>query len=415
MTRAVAPGEVLLTGVSRKFRVLHERNATLKEALVRRRRTVSTDLWVLRDVDLHVAPGEALGIIGRNGIGKSTLLKLVSGIIPPQSGTIQVGGTLAPLLELGAGFHPDFTGRENVVLQAALYGLDEADVGERMKEIVSFAELDDFIDMPLKTYSSGMFMRLGFAIAAHVDADVMVLDEVLAVGDAAFQRKCLGRIFAFQRAGGTILFVSHDQETVSRVCDRAILLDGGRIVSDGAPHEVIADYNRHLAGDAPLEALPEASDEMARADAWGSGRVRIREVRILGPHGPSDRLASGEAVTFEVDVVPAEPVPTPVFGIDVHETGGLHLFGSSTRAEDLGRERLEGPATVTLHLPRLPLLEGRFSVSVSVGSRDESEVYHHLEFCREFSVFSQSAGVGPVRIEGSWALQADRSSHPIAG
>ena len=173
-----------LSGVSRRFRVLHERNTTLKETLLRRRRTVAhRPVGAARRRPAR-ARGEALGIIGRNGIGKSTLLKLVSGVIPPQSGTIEVGGTLAPLLELGAGFHPDFTGRENVILQAALYGLDERDMAERMDDIVAFAELEDFIDMPVKTYSSGMFMRLGFSIAAHVDADVMVLDEVLAVGDA---------------------------------------------------------------------------------------------------------------------------------------------------------------------------------------------------------------------------------------
>ncbi len=409
MAPPVEPGEVRLTGVSRRFRVLHERNATLKETLLRRRRTVATDLWVLRDVDLHVPRGQALGIIGRNGIGKSTLLKLVSGVIPPQSGRIEVGGTLAPLLELGAGFHPDFTGRENVILQAALYGLDQAEVDERMEEIVAFAELDDFIDMPVKTYSSGMFMRLGFSIAAHVDADVMVLDEVLAVGDSAFQRKCLGRIFAFQRRGGTILFVSHDQETVARVCDRAILLDGGRIMADGAPQEVIAEYSRRLAGDAPLEADPSASEEVAGSDSWGSGRVRIREVRVVGPTGPGERLAGGDPVAFEVDLVPSEPVAPPVVGIAVHEAGGALLFGSESRPEDLGPDPLAGPLTVSLQLPHLPLSEGRFALSVTVRSRDGAEIYHHLEQTRQFSVFSQSPGTGPVLAEGSWAI---RSPHP---
>lgn len=412
MPPGVGVGEVRLTGVSRRFKVWHERNATLKETLLRRRRTVATDLWVLRDVDLHVGRGEALGIIGRNGIGKSTLLKLISGVIPPQSGTVEVGGMLAPLLELGAGFHPDFSGRENVVLQAALYGLDERECAERMDEIVAFAELEEFIDMPVKTYSSGMFMRLGFSIAAHVDADVMVLDEVLAVGDAAFQRKCLGRIAAFRERGGTILFVSHDQETVMRVCDRAILIEGGHVVADGAPHEVIAEYNRHLAGEvaaAPGAAIPDP-------DIWGGGRIRIDDVRVVGPAGPTDRLASGEPVTFEVDLAPGDgPVAPPVLTIDVHEAGGAHLFGASAQPDDLVRGPLGGPVTAALTLPRPPLQEGRFALSVTVRSGDESEIYHHLEFCREFSVFPQTPGVGPVRIEGAWNMYSDRESHSVRG
>ena len=411
---AVATGEVRLTGVSRRFKVLHERNATLKETLVRRRRTVSTDLWVLRDVDLAIRPGEALGIIGRNGIGKSTLLKLISGVIPPQAGTIEVGGTLAPLLELGAGFHPDFTGRENIVLQAALYGLDEHDLADRMDDIVAFAEIDDFIEMPVKTYSSGMFMRLGFAIAAHVDADVMVLDEVLAVGDAAFQRKCLGRIFDFQRRGGTILFVSHDQETVAHVCNRAILLDGGQIVADGAPRDVIADYNRRLAGTGPLQPAEGAPPEVAGAEGWGTGRVRIRDVRVVGPQGSTDRLAAGEPVTFEMEVIPSEPLPMPVFGLDVHETGGFHMFGASSEGTALPAD-LVGPTRVRLSLPRLPLQEGRFTISVTARAGDDTEIFHHLDHCRGFSVFSQSGGVGPVLVDSTWGLQADLEPHPLPG
>ncbi len=402
---AVGVGEVRLTGVSRRFRVLHERNNTLKETLLRRRRTRATDLWVLRDVDLHVARGESLGIIGRNGIGKSTLLKLVAGVIPPQSGTVEVGGTLAPLLELGAGFHPDFSGVENIVLQAALYGLAERDVGERIDAIVAFAELDDFIEMPVKTYSTGMFMRLGFAIASHVDADVMVLDEVLAVGDAAFQRKCLGRIFEFQRQGGTILFVSHDQETVAQVCNRAILLDGGCIVSDGSPQQVVAEYNRRLTEHGAPNSTCAAPREITNASAGDSVVLKIKDVRVVGPGGPTERLNSGEPMEIEIDVSARAPVSMPVFRVDVHATSGLHVFGTSSR-DALAGGTVEGEITVSFGIPRLPLLEGRFVVSAAAHSRDELETYHRLEFFREFSVFPQSPGSGPVLVDGTWFVEA---------
>ena len=186
---ALLPGQVRLRGVSRKFRIIHERNGTLKEALLRRRRTHYTELWALRDVDLDVAPGEALGVIGQNGAGKSTLLKLVAGILPPQSGTVETAGSVASMLELGAGFHPDFTGRENVYMNGAVLGLSERSIDARLDEIIGFAELADFIDMPVKTYSSGMLMRLAFSVASHVNPDILLLDEVLAVGDEAFQRK----------------------------------------------------------------------------------------------------------------------------------------------------------------------------------------------------------------------------------
>ena len=221
------PGRIRLRGVSRTFRVLHERNLTLKETLLRRRRTAATELWAVRDVDFDVAPGEAVGVVGQNGSGKSTLLKLLAGILPPQAGTVEIGGTVASMLELGAGFHPDFTGRENVYMNASIHGLSDGEVDAQLDDIVAFAELEDFIDMPVRTYSSGMSMRLAFAVASHVNPDVLLLDEVLAVGDEAFQRKCFGRIFDFRRRGGTLVFVSHDPAAVERVCDRAVLLVGG--------------------------------------------------------------------------------------------------------------------------------------------------------------------------------------------
>jgi ABC-2 type transport system ATP-binding protein len=280
------PGRIRLRGVSRSFRILHDRNLTLKETVLRRRRTEATELWAVNDVDLDVAPGEAVGIIGQNGSGKSTLLKLLAGIMPPHRGTVEIGGTVASMLELGAGFHPDFTGRENVYMNAAIHGLSERAVDERLDDIVAFSELPDFIDMPVRTYSSGMSMRLAFAIASHVNPDVLLLDEVLAVGDEAFQRKCFGRIADFRRRGGTLVFVSHDPAAVERVCDRAVLMVGGDVMRDGPPGDVLADYHARLAGVGPPPPT-------TRGSSGATARSRSRRCGWSARRGPPTASAAG--------------------------------------------------------------------------------------------------------------------------
>src|SRR3954468_22833924 len=243
---AAATGEIHARGLGRLFTIRLSPNRSLKAALLRRELPRTRELWALRDVDLDVSPGQAFGIVGPNGSGKSTLLKLLAGIFAPSTGTLAVGGRVGSLIEIGAGFHPDFTGVENVYLNAAIYGLKRSYVTEHLHEILSFAELESFADVPVRTYSSGMYMRLGFSVAMHVQPDVLLLDEVLAVGDEAFQQKCFGKIFEFKRAGGTIVFVSHDPTAVERVCDRAILLDHGRGVESGPAREVVRAYHRRL-------------------------------------------------------------------------------------------------------------------------------------------------------------------------
>ena len=257
------PGEIQVDGVSRRFVVRARETHTLKELLVARGRTGAQEVWALRDVSLAIEPGEAVGLVGRNGSGKSTLLRLIAGIIAPTEGRVATGGRVGSLLELGAGFHPDFTGRENVELNGMLQGLTRARIRERFDEIVAFAEIEHAIDRPVRTYSSGMTMRLGFAIAAFLEADVLLLDEVFAVGDESFQRKCFGVIAAFKEQGGTILFVSHDASAVERLCDRAVLLRDGGVAFDGRVHEAITRYRR---------ALAEDGDGAGRGEDAGTGR-----------------------------------------------------------------------------------------------------------------------------------------------
>ena len=400
------PGRIRLRGASRHFRILHDRNLTLKETVLRRRRTTATEKWALREVDLDIAPGEAVGIIGQNGSGKSTLLKMLAGIIPPQAGTVEIGGTVASMLELGAGFHPDFTGRENVYMNAAIHGLSEREVDARFDEIVAFSEVEEFIDMPVRTYSSGMSMRLAFSISSHVHPDVLLLDEVLAVGDEAFQRKCFGRIFEFRRSGGTLVFVSHDPAAVERVCDRAILLEDGRIVDDGSTADVLATYHRRLAGDGSGAEEPEDDEAGDDPRVWGNRDVVITAARLIGADGPTDRFVSGEPFAIEMEVEARVPVTTPIFGISVSSVDGPLFYGTNTRLDALEVPGIESGAVVRFTVPSLPLHDGRFTVQLAVVSFDESVVYHWLDRWLEFSVFPAVTGIGPVDMSGGWTVSA---------
>ena len=265
-------GEIVVEHAARSFRVYPRENRALKDLIVARGRVRGSDVVALRDVSFAVEPGSAVGLVGRNGSGKTTLLRLLSGIIKPTSGSVAVGGRIGSLLELGAGFHPDLTGRENVYLNGSIHGLGRAAIREKLDEIVTFAGLEDFIDLPVRTYSSGMYMRLGFAIAAHIEADVLLLDEVFAVGDEAFQRKCFGKIFEFKQRGGTIVFVSHDAAAVERLCDRAVLLKDGLVAFSGPSHEAIVEYRRLLAGER------EPDERAAGLKEWGGDIARVERV-----------------------------------------------------------------------------------------------------------------------------------------
>ena len=240
---AAATGEIHARGLGRVFTIRLSQNRSLKAALLRRELPRTRELWALRDVDIDVAPGQAFGIVGPNGSGKSTLLKLFAGIFAPSTGTLSVGGRVGSLIEIGAGFHPEFTGVENVYLNAAIYGLKRDYVDRHLEEIIAFAELESFADVPVRTYSSGMYMRLGFSVAMHIQPDVLLLDEVLAVGDQAFRERCLARLRAYHARGGTLILVSHEMDQVRQLCSRAVWLEQGTIRMDSAVGPVLAAYS----------------------------------------------------------------------------------------------------------------------------------------------------------------------------
>lgn len=396
----MSDGEIRLENVSRRFRVYPNEARTLKELVVNRRRARATDVWALRDVSLAVERGEAVGLIGRNGSGKTTLLKLVSGIIKPTSGRVDVAGRVGSLLELGAGFHPDFTGRENVYLNGSILGLKRQTVREHMDEIVAFAGLEQFVDLPVRTYSTGMVMRLGFAVAAHLQADVLLLDEVFAVGDEEFQRKCYGKIFEFKQGGGTIVFVSHDASAVERLCERTVLLRGGRLEFDGPTHDAILRYHRLLAA----ERDPE--ERGAGLREWGSGEARVADVELLDADGePRLQFLAGEPVSLRMRLVAEQELEPPRLVYEVRGESGLLVAVGALDTADVGWGRAPGELPLRFDVERLVLAEGRFVVRLGLSDPASGRLYHQLDDAVRFLVYPDGEERGLVRVEGRWSRE----------
>ena len=392
------PGEIQVDDVSRRFVVRARETHTLKELLVARGRTGAQEVWALRDVSLAIAPGESVGLVGRNGSGKSTLLRLIAGIIRPTAGRVEAGGRVGSLLELGAGFHPDFTGRENVELNGMLQGLGRARIRERFDEIVAFAELESAIDRPVRTYSSGMTMRLGFAIAAFLEADVLLLDEVFAVGDESFQRKCFGVIAAFKEQGGTILFVSHDASAVERLCDRAVLLRDGALAYDGPVHEAISRYRRALAEDS------EGADLAPTAHPAGTGEARIAAARLVSAGGePRDRFLAGEPFGLELEL--GGTIEAPTLHLEVRDGTGLLVAEEIVDPRTLGWNGGGEGIALRLDVPSPPLQFGRFAVGLALVG-DDGRLLDRLARAIPLLVYPDGEGRGLVRLEGTWRRDA---------
>jgi len=395
----IHPGEIRIDEVSRRFRVYPKDARTLKELIVTRGRGRGEDVWALSGVALAIRPGEAVGLVGRNGSGKTTLLKLIGGIIKPSLGRLEVGGRVASLLELGAGFHPEFTGRENVFLNGALHGLTRAEIRERMDEIVEFAGIGHYVDLPVRTYSAGMYMRLGFAVAAHVDADVLLLDEIFAVGDEEFQRKCFGRISQFKQGGGTIVFVSHDAASVERLCERAVLLRDGLVDFDGSTHEAILRYRSHLAEDR------DPAERGAGLTEWGSGETRIAEVSLQGADGEERmQFVGGEQLTVRLRVVSDKSVPPPQLQFELREWGGALIAGGSYDTSVLAWDGAS-EQVFRFDVDELPLAEGRFKLRFGLVSADGVHLYHWLDDALRLYVIPQERDTGLVRLEGRWTRE----------
>jgi ABC-type polysaccharide/polyol phosphate transport system ATPase subunit len=400
-------GEISVVDATRRFVVRARETQTLKELLVARGRTEAQEVWALRGVSLHVEPAEAVGLIGRNGSGKSTLLRLVAEIIKPTRGRVEVGGRVGSLLELGAGFHPDFTGRENVFLNGSIQGLRRSEIRERFDEIVAFAELEHAIDRPVRTYSSGMYMRLGFAVAAFLEADVLLLDEVFAVGDEAFQRKCFGRIAQFKQGGGTIVFVSHDAGAVERLCERAVLLKDGEVAFDGGTHEAIARYRRQLADDL------DPAERGVGLREWGTGEAAVEAARLVDGDGAArEQLLAGDPLQLEVSLAAREAMTPPRLHLELRDDAGLLVAEDSVDTATLGWPDGRGSLRVRLDVPRPPLQFGRFHLRLGLvgGDGDGGRLLHQLDDAVVFLVYPDGEERGLVSLGGTWSREANEES-----
>ena len=385
-------------GVRKTYRRYSRRRqfATLKSALLSGR--VLSDLRpdetfdALKGVSFDVAAGRTFGIVGRNGSGKSTMLKLIAGIGRPTEGAVVVKGRVSALIELGAGFHPEISGRENVYINGMMLGLTKREVAARFDEIVAFAELEDFIDAPVKTYSSGMYLRLGFAVAIHVDPDVLLVDEVLAVGDEAFTHKCLDKFAEFKRRGRTVLLVTHALDLVTRFCDEALWLDSGVARSQGDPKRVVDAYllnvagveNQAIAAAEPAEpsASPSHSSDMSQAveGRWGSREVEIGAVEFVGRGGePAHLFQSGEPMEIRLQVRAREPVSDLVFGVGIFNADGVCCYGTNTDIEGAASGAMNGDGQVTFTIDRLDLVEGSYKIDVAAHRKNGAPYdYHRL-------------------------------------
>lgn len=401
-----------IAGLSKRFRLQHDKS--LKERMLSFGRRSGEEFYALRDIDVAVEAGTTLGLLGHNGSGKSTLLKCVAGILAPSTGTVTVAGRVAALLELGAGFQPDLTGRENVYLNGAILGLAKREIDRRFDEIVAFSELEQFIDSQVKHYSSGMYVRLGFAVAVNVDPDVLLVDEVLAVGDEAFQRKCIERVRQFQSEGRTIVFVTHAPDLVRQICDRAVVLDHGRVVHDGAPGDAVRAFRERLFAGGSLQVetfgrkrerhIGKVQAPPARVlhpmEVKRNLKVRIADVRFEYPGAAEGRdcLLPHESLRIVMRYEAPERVDDVMFGLAVHEVGGTHVFGSNTKILGVEVPAVEGTGEVVYTFADVPLLDGTYLVSLSIQTYDEAVVYDWREQQYQFEVMHRDGRQGLVAL-----------------
>ncbi len=407
---------VNVSRVYQKYSARH-RFQTFKSALVKGDlfKSIRADELVtaLDDISFNVEKGQTLGLIGENGSGKSTMLKIVAGIAKPSSGSVATNGKVSALIELGAGFHPEISGRENVFINGIMLGLSKKEITAKFDEIVRFAELEDFIDAPVKTYSSGMYMRLGFSVAINVHPEILLIDEVLAVGDASFIPKCLDRIDDFRRRKKTILFVSHDLATVEKICDRVIWLKNGRVAASGEPKRIVDAYlqdvtvKQEKAFEKKSEAAAapvETAVEERRENRWGRREVEIRNVTLRSLQGqPKHVFSPDEGMIIDMDVVAPTPTNDFVFGVGLFNSQGVSCYGTNTDLEDLEPVRIDGEGRVEFRIGKLNLINGTYYLDVAVHKRDGYPYDYHQNLY-SFLVSSNLKDVGVARLAHEWTF-----------
>lgn len=397
--------------VSKHFKVYYDKGSQLKERVLFRMRNAYENRLVLDDISFSVKKSEAVGLVGKNGCGKSTTLKLLTKIIYPNSGTISMSGRVSSLIELGAGFHPDMSGRENIYTNAAIFGLTKREIDARLNDIIAFSELEKFIDNPVRTYSSGMYMRLAFSVAINVNADILLIDEILAVGDANFQAKCFNKLREIKAEGTTIVIVSHSLGQIEQICDRSIWIKDGKIQLEGPPKDVHLEYldymnteRMELAERERMRREAEGSEAVKKKKRYGSMDCKFTEIKLLDQSGSEQKtFRTGEAMKLVLNYHCEKKVTDAVFGFGIFRSDGLWCYGTNTRIDRMANFDIERDGSYEVDLKELMLIPGEYWIDVTIEYGEGNPVDYYKEALR-FEVVSKVSDVGVVRIPHEWTL-----------
>ncbi len=417
-----------VNNITKSFKVFLDKGSQLKERLLFRKRSRYEERKVLRGISFQVKKGEAVGLIGHNGCGKSTTLKLLTKIMYPDTGSITMNGRVSSLIELGAGFHPDMSGRENIYTNASIFGLTKKEIDARLKDIVDFSELEEFIDNPVRTYSSGMYMRLAFSVAINVDADILLIDEILAVGDANFQAKCFNKLKEIKSHGTTIVIVSHSLGQIEQICDRSIWIHEGLIRAEGPPKEIDLEYldfmgqklqestrkeleekNQQEEGEKSgseqeAEENTEAEETPEEKKRWGSGAARIKRIKAFTSDGAEQRIfRTGEDIKFRLDYTVKETVKDAVFGIGIFNRDGVQCYGTNTRIDKHPEFDLDKNGAAEITLEKVGLLPGEYLIDFAIETGDGIPVDYYRE-AYTIEMISAAGDVGIARITHNWSI-----------
>lgn len=390
---------VSIKNLSKRFRLYQEKNQYLKTALLRGKRAKYEDFWALKEITFDVPVGSTFGIIGSNGSGKSTLLKCLAGILTPDDGSVTHRGKVVALLELGAGFHPDLSGRENIFLNGAILGMTQKEIEQKFDNIVQFSGLEEFIDTPVKNYSSGMVVRLGFSVAINVDPDILIIDEVLAVGDASFQLKSLEKIQELKNQGKTIIFVSHGLEQVEKLCETAAWIDHGKLKMIGSALDVVNEYSG-------LSYGAEETVEGEVGKRWGSREIEISNVELFNDSETDPRVfVTGKPMTIRIHYHALAPISNVIAGIRFTSPLGTNVWGANSKRRGVEFPPLSGNGYIDLHIPELPLLEGSYDVTLNLADKGEIHEYDHWDRRIRFDVAQVNIfDEGLTTIQSTWTL-----------
>ena len=399
--------------VEKSFKIYSDKGYTLKERLLFfKQRNSYTRHEVLKGVTLEIEKGEVVGLVGHNGCGKSTLLKLMTKIIYPDKGKIEINGKISSLLELGAGFHPDMTGRENIYTNASIFGLTKKEIDARLDNIIEFSELEEFIDSPVRTYSSGMYMRLAFSVAINVDADILLIDEILAVGDARFQAKCFNKMLELKKSGITIVIVSHDLGSIERLCNRAIWIEEGKIRDEGIPHDIVAEYlddimskdeNKKIkvqSKEKIEEKITEKKESKKDKNRTGNKDVEIIDIKLLNEKDEvSDTYNSEDKLKIQVKYKRNnDELKDSVFGFGIFRNDGLNCYGTNTFIDNFGKIKIQDEGTVEVIIDQIQLLEGKYYLDIAFHD-EYGKPYDYIRKIKKFSIYSILKDAGIFRIK----------------